>query len=150
LSLCARPAPFLIDAAHWPFELRRSCQSEDGVDDFGQRAGDIDADAVPGLVFSAFVQGHDDGALGGLGAPFVDAGVDAALQRSAIQFEQEDGVQQVDELMPVARATAEEGLVMALVGDDGEDLVKVPDVVIADELKVAGWRGRRAPVSGSP
>lgn len=50
----------------------------------------------------------------------------------------------MDELAPVARAAAEEGLFARVVGKEGLDAVDIPDAVVVDEIEVVGSRGNGA------
>src|SRR5690606_31079771 len=59
--------------------------------------------------------------------------VKALLQRPKVDFEDEDGVEQVDELREVARPTTEERGRLTPVGDPCTDFLDVPDVVLVPE-----------------
>jgi len=119
-----------------PVPRLSAAATQDLVDDFGDRPGGVDGDRVFGKVFPGLVLAEDQGAFGGFRTPFAGSAVEAVVQGCEVDFEHEDRVEEGDEALAVACAAAEEGGGVGLVGDEGADLVLIPDVVAGDEIRI--------------
>jgi hypothetical protein len=103
---------------------------EDVVDDVTERTGRVDHDALLRDVFPRLMETNDEVALGRLGAPFVRrALIKPVMECVAVDVEDEDFIEHVEELVEVAGAPAEESGALVAVGCDGSHEIDVPDVV---------------------
>ncbi len=125
---------------------RLAAMAEDGVNDRRDRGCGVDGDGGLRARGGRCVVAEDQGAFGRGGAPFVGPAVEAALQRRAVDFEDEDRVEEIEEAGAVARAAAEEGGGMGPVGRARRHHAGVPDMVVMDEGRIAPMRGDHARV----
>ncbi|RYC07245.1 hypothetical protein EUA94_15275 [Nocardioides zhouii] len=109
-------------------------QPQDLVDDVGQRTGGVDRRAGGGEVLAGRVHPEHQLALLGPGAELVQgACVEPLEQRVAVDLEEKDLVEEVDEGGVVARASTEERDGLAPVGGQLAYAGDVPDVVLVVE-----------------
>ena len=103
---------------------------EDVVDDVSERTGCVDHHARGRDVFPRLMETNDEVALGRLGAPFVRrALIKPVVECVAVDVEDEDFVEHVEEVAEVAGAPAEERGALVAVGCDGSHEIDVPDVM---------------------
>jgi hypothetical protein len=105
--------------------------AEDVVDDLHERAGRVDHHACGWEVFLRPVESEDEVALGGPGAPLVPrALLEPSVEGVRVDVEDEDLVEDIEDHVEVAGATAEEGCALLSIGSHRSDAVDVPDVVL--------------------
>lgn len=103
---------------------------EDVVDDVSERTGCVDHYARRRDVFPRVMETNDEVALRRLGAPVVRrALIKPVMECVAVDVEDEDFIEHVEELVEVAGAPAEEGGALVAVGCDGSYEIDVPDVM---------------------